>query len=256
MIIEITCPDCGFSKTVSKANIPESVKFVNCPQCGARIQLNISNEENQIPSKEMIITHPIGNHSGLDSWNNIFHPLRSTLLLPKKFFSDMRLGNGIGESFLFGFLIGSIGTMFEWFWQFLIISGKSEVLGNTLPDLILSNLNFYVVLILCPLFIIIKMFFVGGIVHLSLIILRGAQNGFEGTFKVIAYSQSAQMFSIIPFIGGITGFIWQIIIVLIGLKRIHHSSSFKIIFALFLPFGFLIVISLAIILSASIFLSC
>jgi hypothetical protein len=251
MTVEITCPICGFSKTLIQENIPERVRFVNCPRCGIRFEF-IKRDDTDLGLSTGITKTPGSEKTENENMlKGIYHSVKSLLFSPKNFFSRMKFGIGIGESFLFGLLIGSIGTMLGWFWQFLIFSGNKAYPGSDLSDLILSNISFYIVLILCPFFVTIKMFFIGGILHVSLLILRQVKSGFEGTFRVVAYSQASQIFSIIPFIGGIIGFIWQLIILLIGLKGVHRSSAPGVIAALLLPFGFMAFAIIAILLSSS-----
>ncbi|MFH1230655.1 MAG: YIP1 family protein [Planctomycetota bacterium] len=82
------------------------------------------------------------------------------------------------------------------------------------------------------------MFIYSGILHLCLMILGGNKKGFEATFRSIAYSVSPWVFAIVPFCGGVVGYFWAIVTVIIGLKQTHQIPTWKAIVAYFLPMIF------------------
>ena len=104
-----------------------------------------------------------------------------------------------------------------------------------------------ILMIIVPIFVALSMFIYSGLLHLFLLIVRGGQNGFEATFRVVSYSQATQALSLIPFIGGWIGGIWQIIVQIIGLREIHETSYFRVVMAFLIPvviFLFLIMATL------------
>jgi hypothetical protein len=68
-----------------------------------------------------------------------------------------------------------------------------------------------------------------------LLILRGGKNGFGSTFRVVSYSQAAQLCGLVPFVGGFVGGIWQLIVMIVGLKEIQETSYFRVIMAFLIP---------------------
>jgi len=66
-----------------------------------------------------------------------------------------------------------------------------------------------------------------GILHLFLILFRGAARGFNATLTVVAYSSGVYLLSAIPLCGGVVAPIWQVVILVIGLAAAHHSSMGK-----------------------------
>ena len=89
--------------------------------------------------------------------------------------------------------------------------------------------------IFAPLLIVIGLFIGAGIMHLSLMLVGGNKKGFETTFRVIAYSTSAQVGAIIPLLGGLIAGIWTIVVEIIGLREAHQTTTLKAILAVFLP---------------------
>ena len=91
-------------------------------------------------------------------------------------------------------------------------------------------------IILLPLFIVIGLFIGSGIVHLCLMIVGGANQSFETTFRVLAFSQgSASPLQIIPLCGGLISGVWAIVCNCIGLARAHETDTGRAVLAVFLP---------------------
>ena len=156
-------------------------------------------------------------------------------MTPQTFFSTLTSKRGISDPLAFGLLLGSLGNMLGIFWQFLMVGGGLE---STFPG-ILEALNmgviFLIIMGLVPLFVALAMFLVSGILHLMLLILGGGNMGFAATFRVISYSQAAQVWVAIPFFGLWIGGIWQVIVQIIGLRELHKTSYVKVIMAFFVP---------------------
>jgi hypothetical protein len=174
----------------------------------------------------------------------LFQTFRAVLFSPKRLFKSMTSNQGIKEPFAFGLLFGSLGYMFGLFWQFLISPEKIPgYIQNLLAHIPFDTL-FLALLIISPLIIIIMLFITSTLAHFFLIIVKGGKGGFEGTFRVIAFAQAANVFGIIPFIGGFIGSVWYFVVVIIGLREIHGISYARIFVALLLPLGLMIFIGI------------
>ena len=91
-------------------------------------------------------------------------------------------------------------------------------------------------IILVPLFIVICLFIWQCLVHLCLMIVGGANQSFETTFRVLAFSQgSAGPLQIIPLCGGLIAGVWAIVCNCIGLARAHETDTGRAVLAVFLP---------------------
>ena len=77
--------------------------------------------------------------------------------------------------------------------------------------------------------------------HVLLLLVRGNTNGFEATFRVMAYSQATQVWSVIPFVGGFIGWCWRAVIQIIGLKEAHQIGYGKIFVAFLIPVALFVV---------------
>lgn len=154
---------------------------------------------------------------------------------------------GMKEPLSFGLLFGSLGAMFGGFWQFLILWGKLTSLGDYVLGRYTVLLLFLGFMILVPFLVVMGMLCTTGVLHASLRMVRGAKRGLGATFRVIAYSQTTEIFNVIPLVGGVVGWIWQLIIRIIGLKEIHGTTYARVIMAFLIPLAALLCISLAVV---------
>jgi hypothetical protein len=91
-------------------------------------------------------------------------------------------------------------------------------------------------ILLSPVLVIVGMFIVSGILHLSLMIVGGARKPFETTFRVVCFSSgSTSLLSMIPFCGGMIAGVWNIVVECIGLARAHEIDTGKAVMAVLLP---------------------
>ena len=246
MTVEIVCPSCLFTQTVPKEQIPPGARWANCPRCGNRFELILAH-----PST---ISDPKSEQAGLNSrqiagtldgqeishpgyWRDVYQTAKAVLFSPEKYFRNTDSTGGIKESLAFGLLLGSAGAMFGWFWQFLVMWGRLSSIGGFLFGQFTAGVIFVGILLLAPLSVVLGMLISTLVLHVSLLIVRGPNRGLGATFKVIAYSQAAGIFGLIPFVGGIIGWFWRLVICVIGLKEIHQTNYLRVIIAFLLPVG-------------------
>ncbi len=237
MTTELTCPYCQFNKEVPRDKIPEGAKTALCPRCGQRFALSIGLEDPTLVTERPIQRRgaPWEKRSELGLWQGIYQTSKAVLFSPHKLFGTLSFTVGIREPLAFGLLIGSIGRMFGLFWQFLILAGGifSFDLIDTLG--LPVGIIFVAILVIIPFFVTVTMFLYTMVLHPLLLVVRGGRNGYQATFRVVAYSQAAQALALIPIIGSWIGGIWQLIVVIIGLREIHETSYLRVILAFLIP---------------------
>jgi hypothetical protein len=116
------------------------------------------------------------------------------------------------------------------------------------------GLIFLAVIVIIPIYVALGMFIWSGILHLCLLIVGGAKSGYEATFRAVSYSQAAQAWSLIPFIGGWIAGIWQLIVQVIGLREIHETSYLKVIVAFLIPLVLIFLLVMAVIVAVFFFI--
>ena len=207
MTIDITCPECNFSKIIHEDKIPAGTRFVICPQCRNRFEFGKSNPDFAFPEKASGYMNRIKSSRGESPWedrlaigtfNSILRTFRAVLFSPKQLFRSMSYKNGIREPFAFGLLTGSIGAMVGLFRHFLNLSSETVNLIPELPFELPLNLIFLPAMIISPFLITLFLFIFSAIIHLCLVISGGANNGFEVTFRILSFSQATQILAVIP----------------------------------------------------------
>jgi hypothetical protein len=146
----------------------------------------------------------------------------------------MTAEGGLGEPLAYGLLAGVVGTMGGLFWHFLVMAGSIQPLTQLDPSRM--ALAFAAVLLLTIPYVLVVLLLVSVVVHGCLLVVREGRNGYEATFRVVAYSQATQILSFIPFIGGLAAFVWLLVVQVVGLKEIHRTSYGKVILACLIPF--------------------
>ena len=96
-------------------------------------------------------------------------------------------------------------------------------------------LQLILTLVVTPLLALIALFIWSGLVHLALVLVGGANKGFTATLRVICYAQTTQLAVLIPFLGGIVGFFWRLVLEMIGLSEAHKTDVWKAAVAVLLP---------------------
>ena len=151
----------------------------------------------------------------------------------------MSVTGGFADPLLYALIVGMTGIMVFYFWQILLqgmmpASLSSEMGGAAGLD-IFSGIGMAVVAVIMPFGIMIYTFLWAGFLHVLLLMVRGGKNGFEATFRAVAYSYGTNILLVVPFCGGLVAGIWNIIIVIIGLKEAHGTSGGKAAFAVLFP---------------------
>jgi hypothetical protein len=95
--------------------------------------------------------------------------------------------------------------------------------------------SFLVSIILAPILAAIGLFIGAGILHLLVMLIVGSRNsGFEGTFRVGAYSSVTSLVSWIPVIGWIAS-LYGIYLAIMGIREVHNTSTGKAAIVVLIP---------------------
>lgn len=219
------CPHCG-------KEMAESQAF--CQVCGGKIA---QDQPIAAPGTRERTAWEERDRNGF--FSGLFSTLKGSLFSPTVFFRTMNVNGGLGDPLLYAMIVGVVGMMVSYVWQILF---QDAFLGYLPPDVqaaggmnVFSGIGIAFVALFLPFLVIISTFLWAGIWHLLLLMVRGANNGFEATFRTAAYSYGSYIFMAIPFCGGLIAFIWNIIVAIIGLKEAHGTGGGKAAFAVLFP---------------------
>jgi hypothetical protein len=157
---------------------------------------------------------------------------------PSEAFAGMPTTGGIGPPLIYAIVVGWVGigiavvwnTLFQGMWIPFMGGGEEAAVAAGFTAAWAVGM-----ILLAPIFVVIGVFIGAAILHLMLMIVGGANSGFEATVRVVCYAQTAQLAGIIPFCGGLISMVWAIILYVIGLSTAHRTTQGKAILAVLLP---------------------
>ncbi len=230
----MNCTNCG-------KEIPEINQGQFCPFCGAALAQQENAE--QTPTEQTAAATsgwqpfcPWENRGTIGFVAALSQTWTESVLRPTNFFKNMPRTGGIGSPLLYAVLIGSIGWLFSLFWnyQFYDRLNQMQEFFENMPfemnrELLLLEIPFI------PIGVIVLLFLLSFVYHPCLLITGGAKNGWEVTFRVIAYSNGPWIFLFAPMCGGLVAFFWWLTLLIIGWTQAHESTTARVVVAALLP---------------------
>ena len=168
--------------------------------------------------------------------NAFIETLQMVLTKPVAAFTVMKRGGGLGEPLLYAVIGGTFGGVFAVTYNFALrlftpFGDRQGAVAH-----LFGGLGWIFLLVLTPLFVAIGMFIASAILHVCLMIVGGAKQSFETTFRVVCFAEgSASPLLVIPFCGGFIVGIWKIVLYCIGLARAHETDTGRAVIAVLLP---------------------
>jgi len=170
-------------------------------------------------------------------FNAFIETLSMVLTRPAEAFSVMKREGGLGEPLIYALIGGSVGGIVSALFSLGFQSiGLFADKNNSLAGMTGIGIGSVAMIILLPLFLAIFLFIWSALAHLCLMIVGGANQPFETTFRVLAFTQgSTGPLQIIPVCGGLIAGVWAIVCYCIGLARAHDTDTGRAVLAVFLP---------------------
>jgi hypothetical protein len=225
------CPHCGNEAADGQ---------LFCKHCGARLSEEPAPET--APEGAAVAggreETPWEDREALGFFGGLFKTLNETLFRPSEFFKKMSVSGGLTDPLLFALIIGMFGLMCSYFWQIALKSAMQDMVPGmqaAAGQRLFQGIGMTILAFLSPFLIILGLFISSGILHVFLMMVKGAKNGFEATFRVVAYGYSANIFLVVPFCGGLLAGVWAITLYIIGLREAHETTGGKAALAVFLP---------------------
>jgi hypothetical protein len=169
-------------------------------------------------------------------FNAFIETLVMVLTRPSEAFTVMKREGGLGEPLIYALIGGCLGGIVS-----ILFSLGLQSVGffadhhDTFAAMAgMGGSAAFIVLV--PLFVVIGLFVGSAIIHLCLMIVGGANQSFETTFRVLAFSQgSTGPLQMIPVCGGMIAGVWALVCNCIGLARAHDTDTGRAVLAVFLP---------------------
>src|SRR5438034_4934442 len=181
-------------------------------------------------------------------FNAFIETLQMVLSRPVAAFTAMKREGGLGAPLFYAVIGGTFGAVFAITYNFVLRSFTPFAdRHDALPHLF-AGLGWIFLLVLTPLFVVIGMFVLSAILHVCLMIVGGAKQSFETTFRVVCFAEgSLSPLLVIPFCGGFIVGIWTIFRDCFGITHSHETDTGRVVIAVLLPWivccgGFLLLL--------------
>jgi hypothetical protein len=169
-------------------------------------------------------------------FNAFIETLVMVLTKPGEAFTAMKREGGLGEPLLYALIGGTFGAVFAVTYNFALRSFASFGDRHGALAHLFGGLGWIFLLVLTPLFVVIGMFVASAILQVCLMIVGGAKQSFETTFRVVCFAEgSAGPLLVIPFCGGLITGIWKVVLYCLGLARAHETDAGRAVIAVLLP---------------------
>ena len=180
---------------------------------------------------------PWENRQGRPFFSAFIETLQMILSRPALAFTAMKREGGLGDPLIYVLIGGTFGLLVHFFYRFLFISFNIFVdRSDPFTRLGIVGIGWVVLLIFTPVLIVVGVFINAAIVHVCLMLVGGAKQSFETTFRVVCFAcGSVYPLLIVPLCGSLVVGIWGLVLYCIGLARAHETDTGRAVLAVLLP---------------------
>jgi len=95
-------------------------------------------------------------------------------------------------------------------------------------------------IVAAPLVSLVAIYLFAGIVHLFLLLFRGAGRGFDATLTAVGYAAGLYLFQVLPLCGGLIALVWALVVAIAGIGETQRCGTGKAAAATLAPFLLLV----------------
>lgn len=222
--------------------------FVTCPSCEAQVKVKVIGDEGTPWDVER-----------KGRWAEAFiSVIKMSIADPTAHFERVAQGRGWLRPWIFALIISATVFLIAAAYQlgFQMIAASAEFATEVADPFAIVSVPFSAFFLIMfaivgvPISATLALLVSAGIYHLCLMLLGAAKREFMCTFRVVCYSMAPQLFQIIPLLGGMVAWVWQVVLTIIGIKVVHRTSYGRSAVAVMLPMllccGIITVIGMAI----------
>lgn len=202
------------------------------------------------PHVQRVIGTPIDAPTGSTPWEDMaslgivtafFRTIKEVLFAPTAFFKKMPVSSGLAPPLFYGVILGFVGGLIAILLQFGLFGSMGSVpemegMEGMERNFQLFQTTFIIIYaIFLPILIAIGLFIMSAVFHVCLLIVGAGKRGFEATFRVVAYTNSTQVFALLPVVGGFIALIYNLVLWTIGFRESHRTTTGRAFIAVLLP---------------------
>jgi hypothetical protein len=176
---------------------------------------------------------PWENRRQLGFVNALVATIGMVITRPAEAFTVMKREGSLGDALLYTIILGVLGMVASF--GFSVVLPGIGVGAGTFGDVLGLGAS-TAFLLFAPVAMVLGVFIAGGITHLGLMLLGGANRSFETTIRVFCYAGgSANIFLLVPVCGGLVTTVVALVLDCIGLARAHETDTWRPVAAVLLP---------------------
>ena len=177
--------------------------------------------------------------------------IKIVLTQPSQVFATMKRDGGLASPLLFVVMVGGSGLALSYLYSALLQGVMLSFMGaaasansggpNPFAAMGLSA-GFTVwmmlgMIVLSPVIVVVTAFIWAGLMHLGLMLFKGANQPFEATMRLTCYALgSGWSLCAIPVCGSSVGGIWAIVVMCLGLSKVQDTTTGKGVAGALTPF--------------------
>lgn len=155
---------------------------------------------------------------------------------PTSFFAALPRGGRLGGPLVFYLIIGTIAAAIRLFWRLTFTTVLPEGDSALLRALRAGDTGSPLVeFLLTPVILLLSFGLAAVITHFALWVVGGAREGMSTTAAVLAYASAPQLFVVVPVLGTVIGMVWALVLLVVGLREAHRTSTTRAVIAVLLP---------------------
>lgn len=221
-----TCPHCGY----------ESAGLGNCPLCSASLgaagEASAGREGPATPAGNI----PHWEAAGVPFPHNLLRTWRESIFGPTRFFRGVPYEAPALRPLLYFLILTVVAALFTLWWQAIGLEPVSlfdeaadELRGpSALTQFFLSPFAGLLGLLLWSL-----------ILQLFVVMIVPTRRGLGATLRVLCYGAGPGVLTVIPYVGGLIGFVWGIVLHIIGIRVAHRTTGGRAAAVVLVPLGLL-----------------
>lgn len=169
--------------------------------------------------------------------------VKGFIVAPGQTFAETRRSGDLASPLLFAVLLNTVAALVGQLWAVMIGTSMLSLLPAEMHEglgflMVSSGAGLIVSVVMIPILTVIGVFIGSAILHLMLLLVGGMESsaaGFEGTLRTVCYGTVGQLGRVVPVLGGLIAFVWTVVLLVIGLRRLHGTTEGKAIAAVLLP---------------------
>ncbi len=162
-------------------------------------------------------------------WRRLWWTWRDSVFRPVSFFRGLPARGGVGPPLGYALLVFAVSLFFVLYWsvlQGILATGRDPAL-----QIAAALVQFAFTL---PLYVGV-LFIVAGVLHVGFVLAGAGRQGYEATFRGLAYSTGPSAFAILPFFGSLLALVWGSVVTFIALREVQRTTNGRTTLGFLIP---------------------